>query len=81
VFFFLKAKIDELIRREKEREQRVQHNRAAAKPDNVMTMSTDVAPSRRAISASRLRSTHHGKFLLHLLKQPRIFLCRSTLWK
>lgn len=56
-----KAKIDELIRREKEREQRVQHNRAAAKPDNVMTMSTDVAPSRRAISASRLRSTHHDR--------------------
>lgn len=38
-----------------------------------MTMSTDVAPSRRAISASRLRSTHHGKFLRRLLEQSRIF--------
>lgn len=55
-----KAKIEELIRREKEREQRVQHNRAT-KPDNVMTMSTDIAPSRRAISASRLRPTHHDR--------------------
>ena len=57
-----KAKIDDLLRREKEREQRVNQNRAQ-KADSAMTMSTDVLSARRAVSASRLRSNHPGKIL------------------
>ncbi|CAF3965367.1 unnamed protein product [Rotaria sp. Silwood2] len=60
-----KAKIDELLRREKEREQnyqqRVNHNlkiNVVQKPDSVMSMSTDIISTRRAISASRLRTNH-----------------------
>jgi hypothetical protein len=55
---FLKAKIDELLRREKEREQRVNHTKTNVphKPDTIMSMSTDIPPTRRATSASRLRS-------------------------
>ncbi|CAF0981501.1 unnamed protein product [Adineta ricciae] len=57
-----KAKIDELIRREKEREQRVHQNlktiTAPQKPDSVMSASTDVLSTRRATSASRSRTNH-----------------------
>ncbi len=62
ILFALKAKIDELLRREKEREQRVNHTKINVphKPDIVMSMSTDLPPTRRAISASRLRSNHQG---------------------
>jgi hypothetical protein len=56
-----KAKIDDLLRREKERQQRVNHNRTN-KPDTIMSMSTDIISTRRAISASRLRSNHPGAF-------------------
>jgi len=61
-----KAKIDEMIRREKEREQRVTtttHQLRTATPSNrpesMMSMSTDILSNRRAISASRLRPTNH----------------------
>ncbi|UJR09714.1 hypothetical protein I4U23_013943 [Adineta vaga] len=58
-----KAKIDELLRREKEREQRVQQNLKTTtvphKPDSVMSASTDVLSTRRATSASRSRTNHH----------------------
>lgn len=57
--FLFKAKIDDLLRREKEREQRVNHNRVQ-KADSAMSMSTDVVATRRAISASRLRSNQPG---------------------
>lgn len=67
VFCFIsQAKIDELLRREKEREQRVNHikTNVSHKSDTVMSMSTDIPPSRRATSASRLRSNHQGTIFL-----------------
>ncbi|CAF3822962.1 unnamed protein product [Rotaria magnacalcarata] len=60
-----RAKIDEILRREKEREQnyqqRVNHNQktnVVIRPDSAMSMSTDVISTRRAVSASRIRSNH-----------------------
>ncbi|CAM4868105.1 unnamed protein product [Rotaria socialis] len=60
-----RAKIDEILRREKEREQnyqqRVNHNQktnVVIRPDSAMSVSTDVVSTRRAVSASRIRSNH-----------------------
>ncbi|CAF3988289.1 unnamed protein product, partial [Adineta steineri] len=58
-----KAKLDELLRREKEREQRVTNNlktNVPHKPESVMSMSTDILSTRRAISATRLRPNQRG---------------------
>ncbi|CAF3994045.1 unnamed protein product, partial [Adineta steineri] len=58
-----KAKLDELLRREKEREQRVTNNlktNIPHKPESVMSMSTDILSTRRAISATRLRPNQRG---------------------
>ncbi|UJR36390.1 hypothetical protein I4U23_029114 [Adineta vaga] len=58
-----KAKIDEILRREKEREQRTNsqttgnlRGNASHKSDSLMSLSTDVLLTRRAISAPRIRS-------------------------
>ncbi|CAF1096861.1 unnamed protein product [Adineta steineri] len=58
-----KAKIDEILRREREREQRTNsqitgnlRGNASHKPDSLMSLSTDVLLTRRAISAPRTRS-------------------------
>ncbi len=76
IFLALKAKIDELLRREKEREQRVNHTKTTVphKPDIVMSMSTDIPPTRRAISASRARSNHQGNYFENIiLTKKKIF--------
>ncbi|CAF1658959.1 unnamed protein product, partial [Adineta ricciae] len=58
-----KAKIDEILRREKEREQRANsqiathlRGNASHKSDSLMSLSTDVLVTRRAVSAPRIRS-------------------------
>ncbi|CAM2707856.1 unnamed protein product [Rotaria socialis] len=58
-----KVKIEEILRREQERERKansqIKVNRrenATHRPDSIMSMSIDVHSSRRAISAPRLRS-------------------------
>ncbi|CAF3746591.1 unnamed protein product [Rotaria sp. Silwood1] len=72
-----RAKIDELLRREKEREQnyqqRINHNlktNVIHKPDSVMSMSTDIISTRRAISASRLRSNHQDISNQRVINDP-----------
>lgn len=72
-----KAKIDDLLRREKEREQRVNHHRTQ-KADSAMTMSTDVLSTRRAVSASRLRSNHPGKILFSSMENRRFSSCLDS---
>ncbi|CAF3376041.1 unnamed protein product [Rotaria sp. Silwood1] len=61
-----KVKIEEILRREKERQQRSNsqikvnpRENASHRPDSVMSMSTDIVSTRRAISVPRARTNQH----------------------
>ncbi|CAF2399776.1 unnamed protein product [Rotaria sp. Silwood2] len=61
-----KVKIEEILRREKERQQRSHsqikvnlRGNASHRPDSVMSMSSDIVSTRRATSAPRIRTNQH----------------------
>ncbi|CAF0833826.1 unnamed protein product [Rotaria sordida] len=61
-----KVKIEEILRREKERQQRSnsqikvnQRGNVSHRPDSIMSMSADIVSTRRAISAPRIRTNQH----------------------